>query len=872
MRDGRDPVSLLLRAGAALAVLVALSACEDTSSTGPVPASVAIVAGDSQRGTVGQPLDSALTVEVHDWFGTPVSGVLVRFETTPSQGQLDPPVAPTGQDGRAHAVWTLPTVSGEYTAKVSVDGVDSLTFTATAVAALPAVVTLDMGGGQIGEVGQPLDSALRVRVRDSHGNPVAGVAVAFQVVKGSSTPATPAAVTDSAGLAQTAWLLGPAAGYDTMLISVTGAPPVAAEAIVFPIRTPDSLAAGGDLTCRMDGTAVRCWGGGEGFPVSMTSLPTLTAISAGTFEVCGLDSGGAAWCWGPPWDASPPTSPAPGIQFVQLSAGNDYTCGVTASGVAHCRYQAGAFQPVPGNLVFRQVGAGFLHVCGVTRDGRSYCWGDDSYEQLGNGGGGSSAVPVAVATTERFHLITAGTYQSCGLTADGRMFCWGTLSQGATPYSAPTRVYQGRRFVDVDAGFFHTCGVQTDGQGACFGDSDVGQLGGASAITAGPLGFRRIAAGSRHSCGVAQDGTTWCWGDNRAGAVGIGPTAQRNVPDSVVGGQLFAQVFSGAVHSCGLTPAGAAWCWGNGNAGQLGNGVAGTNAAPVAVSGGHGFVRLSAGSIETCGVTPAGAGFCWGALGGSSVPAPVPGGYTFTSISVGELSACGVTTVGDAVCWGRNADGQLGDSTSIFSSETPVKVVGGLTFADVAVGGRFACGVTTSHQAWCWGTAALGDGSFGSRSWPGPVSGGLALDRIAASGTNDVACAITTADEAWCWGQGADGQLGDGTVGTPAPTPVPVSGGHRFSSLSLANNSTCGLTTTGTALCWGYGQLGDGSGAASAVPVPVLAGPGTLSITTAGQHGCLVDAGGSARCWGSNSFGQLGIGVTGFLFTPVPVP
>ena len=76
--------------------------------------------------------------------------------------------------------------------------------------------------------------------------------------------------------------------------------------------------------------------------------------------------------------------------------------------------------------------------------------------------------------------------------------------------------------------------------------------------------------------------------------------------------------------------------------------------------------------------------------------------------------------------------------------------------------------------------------------------------------------------------------FGDGTT-TARFTPVLVSGGLSFSSVKVAEGYSCGVTTEGSAYCWGwneYGRLGDGT-------------------TT-----------GSGYCWGSNGDGQLGDGTT----------
>ena len=86
-------------------------------------------------------------------------------------------------------------------------------------------------------------------------------------------------------------------------------------------------------------------------------------------------------------------------------------------------------------------------------------------------------------------------------------------------------------------------------------------------------------------------------------------------------------------------------------------------------------------------------------------------------------------------------------------------------------------------------------------------------------------CGVTANGTAYCWGFGSAGVLGDGTEDNHF-TPVAVSGGLQFASVSVGKFHTCGVTTDGTAYCWGVGNSEnfDGSTPNSNTPVPI-AGP-----------------------------------------------
>ena len=86
------------------------------------------------------------------------------------------------------------------------------------------------------------------------------------------------------------------------------------------------------------------------------------------------------------------------------------------------------------------------------------------------------------------------------------------------------------------------------------------------------------------------------------------------------------------------------------------------------------------------------------------------------TVQVGSQFACGLTVAGDAYCWGADFGiGILGQGASASTSNVPLKVVGGLTFAALSVGSGQICGITPSGAGYCWGggsSGERGDGSF----------------------------------------------------------------------------------------------------------------------------------------------------------------
>ena len=254
-------------------------------------------------------------------------------------------------------------------------------------------------------------------------------------------------------------------------------------------------------------------------------------------------------------------------------------------------------------------------------------------------------------------------------------------------------------------------------------------------------------------------------------------------------------------------------------------------------------------------------------------------------------------------CWGDGSYGQLGNGNN-FPQYIPANVATPNTSNNdfnllgkvnsVGLGTTHSCAVTIKGKALCWGSnnsGQLGNGQRMKKITPVPVhtssSDRSPLSDIASiSAGGNTSCAVTTDGRALCWGKNNYGQLGDNStsdrttpiaVHTSAGVSSPLSG---IKDISVGDEHTCAVTTSGNVLCWGrgnLGKLGNNSYNSSKTPVAVHTSSsnrsplgGITSVSTGSTNACAITTANNALCWGSNVHGTLGANSNEYLLaTPV---
>lgn len=213
----------------------ALGCGEETAAPSESGAiSLSIVSGEGQSGVVGIELPQPLVVKATNSKGQVVAGVTVNFRVTSGGGSVFAGSTSTDSKGTAADYWTLGT-SNATAQRVEVRAVEPNgqkdvygVFTANALPASATTIVRNAGDNQSAAVGTSLPIPPSVKVTDTYGNSIAGVAVAFAVAAGGGAVTGGSQITNGSGVATVgAWTMGSATCDNSLTataVGLTGSP------------------------------------------------------------------------------------------------------------------------------------------------------------------------------------------------------------------------------------------------------------------------------------------------------------------------------------------------------------------------------------------------------------------------------------------------------------------------------------------------------------------------------------------------------------------------------------------------------------------------------------------------------------------------
>lgn len=229
------------------------------SSTAGSANELAIVSGNYASGVVGNQLEVPFVVRVRDIAGNPIVGHSVTFTVKTGNGKLDgftltTVTKQTGSNGQTQAYLTVGLAAGINNNSVEVVSYRSgttthlvgspLTFYASGLSSPATQLKYVSGNGQpVSAIRTALSQPFRVKVTDSHENPVPDHPVKWICTQGRGTfenisDTIKTKMTDQNGFAQVTYYPGPVAGLSNQVIAQSwNGPELSGSPITFVVET-----------------------------------------------------------------------------------------------------------------------------------------------------------------------------------------------------------------------------------------------------------------------------------------------------------------------------------------------------------------------------------------------------------------------------------------------------------------------------------------------------------------------------------------------------------------------------------------------------------------------------------------------------------
>jgi alpha-tubulin suppressor-like RCC1 family protein len=343
-----------------------------------------------------------------------------------------------------------------------------------------------------------------------------------------------------------------------------------------------------------------------------------------------------------------------------------------------------------------QISEGQYHSLFLKNDGSMWAMGNNLYGALGDGTLNQTNRPEFI--TNNVAAVAAKSYTSMFLKRDGTVWGMGMNSSGMLgngTYSNTNAPVMGliSNVAALSAGFGFAMAIKTDG--SLWGVGAEGALGTSPPTPTKTNIFQlvlssnvtAVSCGELHTLLLKKDSSLWGMGYNNSGQLGLGATAQFNLP-TLISSNVTA-ISAGYVDSYFIKQDGSLWGMGINYFGELGNGDPNNNQVSTPIM------------IVSNGV------------------AQVAGGQTF---------ALFIKTDGTLWGMGWNQYGQLGDGT-FNNTNRPEMITNNA--ATITYGDYHSLLIRTDGSLWATGddvSGELGDGNTG-----GQISG---FERIVAAPPN----------------------------------------------------------------------------------------------------------------------------------------
>ena len=254
------------------------------------------------------------------------------------------------------------------------------------------------------------------------------------------------------------------------------------------------------------------------------------------------------------------------------------------------------------------------------------------------------------------------------------------------------------------------------------------------------------------------------------------------------------------------------------------------------------------------------------AAGFYGIPQSIVGGKRWNylaGVSSSTYTFVGLDSSSYAWTWGINTSGILGIN-SAGTMGSPVSVVGGRQFIQIATAETSIVALDSSSYVWAWGDntyGQLGDNTILSKSSPVSVVGGKQFNKLL-SGYYTV-LALDASSYIWGWGGNSYGEFGNNTT-TSTSSPISVLN-NDWKEIYSGYGTIFALNKNNALYVWGNNtnsNYGNNSTISYSTPVQINLPFAIKKIIPTVTNVVALDTSSNAWTWGSNTNGQLGVGTT----------